>query len=231
MIKKNFLYLLVVVVLLFTCTGSSAENPIQLYINGWVVKPDPPPMIIDGRTMVPLRVIAENLDCDVRWNGNTSSVYIDKKKFNPTNEQPKIIGPDEFVKAIQDVLSLAKKDTKVYMYVTSAIKEITYMSNVVPDSDIVAHAITDERICIIHNHIFTELKKQLSKDEFTLYYLSILVHEATHMHVDNTALATYGLEEFMCYSAALKAVYKINPSTQTYAYTQCMALIDRELKL
>jgi len=34
------------------------------------------PMIINGRTMLPLRFIAENLGCDVVWNGTTKTIII-----------------------------------------------------------------------------------------------------------------------------------------------------------
>ena len=34
------------------------------------------PEIINGRTMLPLRFVAENLGCDVRWNGTTQTITI-----------------------------------------------------------------------------------------------------------------------------------------------------------
>lgn len=39
---------------------------------------DSPSRILNGRTMVPLRFIAENLNCNVDWDGNTRTVLITK---------------------------------------------------------------------------------------------------------------------------------------------------------
>ncbi len=40
---------------------------------------DVPAMVINNRTMVPLRAICEALGADVEWESNTQTVYIDKK--------------------------------------------------------------------------------------------------------------------------------------------------------
>jgi len=34
------------------------------------------PEIINGRTMIPLRFVAENLGCDVQWDGTTKTITI-----------------------------------------------------------------------------------------------------------------------------------------------------------
>lgn len=39
---------------------------------------DVPPMIINGRTMVPVRVIAEALDASVNWDNNTRTVTVNR---------------------------------------------------------------------------------------------------------------------------------------------------------
>ena len=43
------------------------------------IDPDNPnvvPIIIEGRTMLPIRFVAENLGCDVKWDGVTKTVTI-----------------------------------------------------------------------------------------------------------------------------------------------------------
>lgn len=40
------------------------------------IKLDVPPMIIDNRTLVPVRAISESLDCDVQWDGENRVVVI-----------------------------------------------------------------------------------------------------------------------------------------------------------
>lgn len=39
---------------------------------------DVPPMLINGRTMVPTRVISEAIGCDVEWDNATRTVYINR---------------------------------------------------------------------------------------------------------------------------------------------------------
>ncbi len=50
-------------------------------VNGKEIKLDQPPIIVKetGRTLVPIRFVAENLDCEVLWNGNERKVTIIQK--------------------------------------------------------------------------------------------------------------------------------------------------------
>ncbi|MBE3586356.1 MAG: copper amine oxidase N-terminal domain-containing protein [Thermoanaerobacter sp.] len=44
----------VLLVGIFT-TIAFADNPIKLFVNGQEIKPDVPPQLINGRTMVPIK--------------------------------------------------------------------------------------------------------------------------------------------------------------------------------
>lgn len=59
-----------------SAAGSSAEQAVQLMIGGQAVQPDVPPMIEKGRTLVPVRVIAEGLGAQVEWNQETRTAVI-----------------------------------------------------------------------------------------------------------------------------------------------------------
>lgn len=48
------------------------------YVNGGEYYLESPSRLINDRTMVPLRFVAENLDCDVDWDGETRTVFITK---------------------------------------------------------------------------------------------------------------------------------------------------------
>ena len=68
----------------------------QAKINGQSVPIDPDnaavmPLIINGRTMMPLRFIAENLGCEVEWISENSQIIIryTSKAFAPQPEPPK----------------------------------------------------------------------------------------------------------------------------------------------
>ena len=57
--------------ILETTVGSRLIN-----INGTTVRMDVPTMILDGRTLVPIRFISEAFDCEVDWDENRQIVYI-----------------------------------------------------------------------------------------------------------------------------------------------------------
>lgn len=59
-----------------------AKSDIKININGQDIHTDVAPIIQNERTMVPLRVISENLGVKVLWNQNTKEVTLEKDNFN-----------------------------------------------------------------------------------------------------------------------------------------------------
>lgn len=70
--RRLYPLLLSLLVLLFipgwAAASSAEEEPVNLMIGGQAVSPEVPPEIKNGRTLVPVRVIAEGLGADVDWN-------------------------------------------------------------------------------------------------------------------------------------------------------------------
>jgi len=58
--------------------AASEDDPIRIYVAGMELSPEVPAQIIENRTMVPLRFIAEALGAEVGWDGKTYTVTIDK---------------------------------------------------------------------------------------------------------------------------------------------------------
>ena len=56
-------------------TAEAAEG-VRLFINSREISADPAPMIRDSRTMVPLRLISENLGAEVEWSETDRSVKV-----------------------------------------------------------------------------------------------------------------------------------------------------------
>ena len=54
---------------LLACTAGAVD----LYVDMVKIETDTPPVISDGRTLVPLRVIFEALDAQVEWDGETKT--------------------------------------------------------------------------------------------------------------------------------------------------------------
>ena len=48
----------------------------NIYVNGVKKTMDVAPVIVNGRTLVPVRFVSEALGCDVEWNPKARTVYI-----------------------------------------------------------------------------------------------------------------------------------------------------------
>lgn len=88
---KKFIAGLVIGLLLATAGISFASNEtIRIFVNSQEVVPDVPPVIIDGRVMVPARFIAEPLGAVVEWDEIANTIAITSGKWKrvwPTWEE------------------------------------------------------------------------------------------------------------------------------------------------
>lgn len=83
--KKNEIskfLLLLLILSSFIFSGYKIQKPIKIYINGQLVESDQPPLIIDNRTFVPIRVIAEDLGAIVNYDNKDRIVTIRRDKTN-----------------------------------------------------------------------------------------------------------------------------------------------------
>ena len=74
---KKIVNFIVVLVLVFNLCNiiTYAEKEISVYVNGSKVEFDVEPCIVDGRTMVPLRKIFEELNATVGWFGEKQEIW------------------------------------------------------------------------------------------------------------------------------------------------------------
>lgn len=97
-------------------TNSPTENStgeIQIFVNGQPISTDIPPRSVNGRVMVPIRFVAEALNCRVGWQGQTNAVTITDKKFTTAHAN---ILPAKGVK--QEAIDIIKEYAeKVYLKV------------------------------------------------------------------------------------------------------------------
>lgn len=62
----------------FTAGEAIAKSQVQLMVNGVVIEPDTPAQIVNDRTFVPVRFVAENLGAAVTWDEKSRTVTIVK---------------------------------------------------------------------------------------------------------------------------------------------------------
>ncbi len=72
-------------ILMFIPINIFANSDIKLWIDGNYVTSDVSPVIENDRTLVPLRVISENLGYDVDWDSDTKEIVITKPKEGYTD--------------------------------------------------------------------------------------------------------------------------------------------------
>ncbi|TBL79681.1 N-acetylmuramoyl-L-alanine amidase family protein [Paenibacillus thalictri] len=76
------LALLFVALLSFPVAAEAAVQPISLFLNGKQLVSEVAPRIVKDNTVVPVRIIAEELGAKVQWDNAARKVTIDKDKVN-----------------------------------------------------------------------------------------------------------------------------------------------------
>ena len=87
---KKFTLPLAAMLILLISGVACASSPVKLFISGQEINTDVPPQTINGRVMVPVRVVSEYLGSTVNWDANNNMVYIQpnnnaKNTSNNTN--------------------------------------------------------------------------------------------------------------------------------------------------
>lgn len=96
--KKIILLLCVLICVLIFFPSINEAGQISIQINGQEVKTDVQPFIENGRTLVPIRVISENLGIEVLWKAETREVVLkkyDKDIILKINDRNFLTGKDK----------------------------------------------------------------------------------------------------------------------------------------
>jgi len=73
-LRKNLLTLIVLAFLLTIFAFPVFAASPAIYVDGALLSSDVPPVVENGTTLVPLRVIFQSLGAQVNWDGNTKTV-------------------------------------------------------------------------------------------------------------------------------------------------------------
>ena len=72
--KKIAILTVLLLVLITATTCFASSDNVKVYLDDKLLEFDVQPMIVDGRTMVPMRKIFEELGADVQWDGETKTI-------------------------------------------------------------------------------------------------------------------------------------------------------------
>lgn len=121
MMKKGILFILVVVFISTAVMSYASNNASNITLQignttatvyGKQAALDAAPVIIDGRTMVPIRFIAESLDCTVDWDAENKAVTIlQYKNFGVSGAVSEGVSENNFGKRI--ILQIGKNAVAV----------------------------------------------------------------------------------------------------------------------
>lgn len=75
--KKKLITGITTAALLASCCGTAMAVP-SVFVNDQPLALEQPPVIVDSRTLVPMRAIFEALGCEVQWNADAQSVIAQK---------------------------------------------------------------------------------------------------------------------------------------------------------
>lgn len=83
--KKVIISLLLILFVFWESSFAEAEEAVKIRVNGLIIMPDVSPVVVDGRTLVPVRFVAEALGAFVDWNEDTNTVIINsgETSFSP----------------------------------------------------------------------------------------------------------------------------------------------------
>lgn len=84
MVRRLYLFFMAVLLLFISVAPAFANSDatyrgypaVKVIVNGQEVEGEVPAIIMDGRTLVPLRAISEALGADVQWDASTNTVHI-----------------------------------------------------------------------------------------------------------------------------------------------------------
>jgi hypothetical protein len=221
---------IVLILALIICMGFSglvlADNPIRLFVNGSEIYPDVPPQIINNRTMVPLRAVAEALNCEVAWDSGRVDIN------TVPNIELEISGPDDFRVLINE--SINRMDNETRNVVLKYTKRIVFED---PPTFILPqyYASMDYFYsCHINGPKYYKLKSEQPPDDLVLLYLAYLSHESMHSvlyHAGATETYTQKDQEAVCDLFVLRALKKTGISETHPVYKAFKTSFDKELKL
>lgn len=194
--RKYLISLLIGLMLLTATPFAYAADTIRLIVNGKDIYSDVPPQIINGRTMIPARALAESLGAKVAWDDVNSSVTVTKpevtkivepKPINTTG-QVQIIGPSDFKSDVEQALALLKEkspeDYKLVINYTTQIENNT--SGAMGRLNVIVLG-----GMFINYNSFNQYTSKLNSNDKVICMAGVIVHENYHIYMHEKGIVAY----------------------------------------
>lgn len=190
---KKFIF--AAALLLLFIVPAWADNAIQVYVNGKYVGDG---IEIDGKTYVPITMVAEGLDAKVDWDGT-----VQVTDWGPLT-RPEVSGEPEFIEKVGQALDLLEqKDYPHYAMICQLGWPIERRAKS-PISDTAAGSI-EKGYIVIYDYLVNDPKWYVPE-----YLAGLIVHEASHgtsnKHENWNEINHSGLSERVAYEQELAAL-------------------------
>ncbi len=104
-------------------TISMAIGKTEMYKNGKLITLDVVPQLVGGRTLVPVRAVAEGFDCKVDWDGDNQTVIIKTIDTEKVIKAAKnLYQANEDMGGVTNLATYAEVDALLYNYLMKLIK-------------------------------------------------------------------------------------------------------------
>lgn len=105
-------------------TSADEYTKVNLLVQGQAVKTDQPAVIVDSRTMVPVRVVAETLGSTVDWDAETKTVTFTQGVMTASM----VVGDTKLTVAVDDVVSDMAVDVPASIINSRTMVPIRFLS-------------------------------------------------------------------------------------------------------
>ncbi|MGI6317606.1 MAG: stalk domain-containing protein [Dethiobacteria bacterium] len=130
--KKIFIFVMVALLLLCSVSSVFAHSSIKMYFNGKEVFSDVSPKVVNGRLLVPIRIITERLGALIKWNEKHNSVEINFEELQAQKTRISLLesalapkDPDAAVKTWAEGVK-TRNGALQYAVMTPELKEESY---------------------------------------------------------------------------------------------------------
>lgn len=89
----------------------SPQSTIRIFYNGGELKSDADPFILNDRTMVPLRLISEEMGMEVDWRADSYEVFISRPAADTTHELPNLPPSEQILDPVEELPAEAEPVT------------------------------------------------------------------------------------------------------------------------
>lgn len=83
-----------------------ADEVVRLMVNGRILETDVPPQVVNGRTLAPVRPVAEALGAKVNWHEDTNTVTVDLPEVDSLKRRVELLEQALAPKSAKDAAQL-----------------------------------------------------------------------------------------------------------------------------